>query len=616
MLLPLLADTTLDTIINLVPVLIIAGSHDASQTTLPHYRQGIIHSMEMQALPTLRKGSAFASDLYLEGFKGYDFPIVIEGERVNNSCPNRMDAPIIKLNPLEVERVKISTDPSNLHSGLGGYMKAYRRKPSYEPSSAFYISGNLLSSYGADIGFRHEWKNNGLYVRFANETPYYDGSGTSIIERYGYLPSVKWLHQVGDISFRRVKSKYKIGFNSRVFKDVLYPYLLMDERFNADIQAYAEYKRHHIYVHAIKHLMDNGLRMMSKMMYMQTDAQTFTAGITGPLTKKIKYDVYWKLWQATNTIKMANQTMQQNMIPSLHTISAQLSYEKKFSRSLILKMRGGISSVIMGDQKRLSLLKRGDEEPSAQRVFIPFNATMQYSHKGFSVASSIGQDAVTDEYLYITLKRMGGKPSWFGNPYLKSPKRATVRLAYRSKPINSVSFSVGVYSHYIKDYVYLQREIRNSTMKVMTYTNIDAMVSGAYATLRYKEYFELSSRYTIGFKTKDWSPLAEIAPLRVLFQANSPKWKGIRAYLRTVYNSAQERVDASLGEWTTPEWYRIDAGLQFEKGKWIAGIEMRNITNQLYYTHLSYLRNPFSAGMPIYEPGRTLIVNLSYNLTK
>ncbi len=614
MLINLLTDSVLDTIIHLAPVLIIAGGQDATQTTLPHYRQGVIQSMEMQALPTIRKGSSFASDLYFEGFKAYDFPVLIEGERVHNSCPNRMDAPIIKLNPLEVERVKISSDPSYVQAGIGGYMKAYRRKPSYEPSTAFYTTGNLLSSYGADIGLRHEWKNNGIYLRFAAETPYYDASGTSIITRYKYLPDVRWMHQVGDLSFRRAVKNYKAGTNIRIFKDVLYPYLLMDERFNVDAQVYGEFKKHHIYAHIIKHIMDNGLRMSSRMMYMQTDAQTFTTGITGPVSSKIKYDLYWKLWQATNTMEMMGNTMTQKMIPSLHTISAQLSYEKNFSNSLSAKVRGGLTSVILGDQSRLNLLKMGDKEPSAQRFFIPITATLQYKHKGLSIASSIGQDAVPDEYLYITLKRMG-KPSWFGNPYLKSPKRATLRLAYSSKHYSNFKFSIGAYTHYIKDYIYLTKQMRGMMM-VMTYTNIDAMVSGSYATVQYKDFFELSMRYTIGFKAKDWAPLGEIAPLRLFAQVNSPEWKGLRAYLRTVYNAEQNRVDAELGEWTTPAWYRLDAGIQFEKGKWIAGIEARNITNQLYYTHLSYLRNPFSAGMPVYEPGRMITINLSYNLNQ
>ncbi|NPA34162.1 MAG: hypothetical protein GXO48_04435 [Chlorobi bacterium] len=614
MLISLLTDSVLDTIIHLAPVLIIAGGQDATQTPLPYYRHGVIHSMEMQALPTIRKGSSFASDLYFEGFKAYDFPVLIEGERVHNSCPNRMDAPIIKINPLEVEKIKISTDPAYLQGGLGGYMAAERRTPSYEPNTAFYLTGNFLSSYGADLGIRHEWKNNGVYLRVAAETPYYDASGTSIITRYKYLPTVKWMHQVGDLSFRRATNNYKVGTNIRVFKDVLYPYLMMDERFNIDVQAYGEIKEHHVYAHVIKHVMDNGLRMSSRMMFMETDAQTFTAGVTGPVTKKIKYDVYWKLWQAINTMEMMGRTMKQNMIPNIHTISAQASYGKNFNSSLSLRVRGGLTTVLLGDQSRLNLLKRGDEDPSPQRIFIPINATLQYKEKGFFASVSLGQEAVPDEYLYITLKRMG-KPSWFGNPYLKSPKRATINMAYSSNFSSGLAFSVGAYGHYVKDYVYLAKE-RWGMMMVMTYTNIDAVISGVYASANYKDYLILTTRYTLGFKAKDGSPLAEIAPWRVFLQANSPEWKGFRAYVKTVYNATQDRIDPTLGEWATPAWYRLDAGIQFEKGKWVSALEIRNITNQLYYAHLSYWRNPFSAGMPIYEPGRTLSISISYNLNQ
>ncbi len=38
-------------------------------------------------------------------------------------------------------------------------------------------------------------------------------------------------------------------------------------------------------------------------------------------------------------------------------------------------------------------------------------------------------------------------------------------------------------------------------------------------------------------------------------------------------------------------------------------LEVNNLTNELYYQHLSYLRNPYSSGMRVYEPGRTIRLN-------
>ena len=45
----------------------------------------------------------------------------------------------------------------------------------------------------------------------------------------------------------------------------------------------------------------------------------------------------------------------------------------------------------------------------------------------------------------------------------------------------------------------------------------------------------------------------------------------------------------------------------------LISLEVENITNTLYYQHLSYLRDPFASGSRVYEPGTTVRLNFRLN---
>jgi iron complex outermembrane receptor protein len=84
-------------------------------------------------------------------------------------------------------------------------------------------------------------------------------------------------------------------------------------------------------------------------------------------------------------------------------------------------------------------------------------------------------------------------------------------------------------------------------------------------------------------------------------------------YLKHTYNDAQTRVDESLNESTTPAWNRIDIGVMYNAGNILISIDLENLTNTLYYQHLSYLRDPFASGYKIFEPGTSIRLNVRLN---
>ena len=81
-----------------------------------------------------------------------------------------------------------------------------------------------------------------------------------------------------------------------------------------------------------------------------------------------------------------------------------------------------------------------------------------------------------------------------------------------------------------------------------------------------------------------------------------------------MYEAEQNRVDEILTEDPTPAWYRIDIGAKYELKNLLLRLELENITNQLYYRHLSYSRNPFATGTKVFEPGRKIYLSLSYSI--
>lgn len=65
---------------------------------------------------------------------------------------------------------------------------------------------------------------------------------------------------------------------------------------------------------------------------------------------------------------------------------------------------------------------------------------------------------------------------------------------------------------------------------------------------------------------------------------------------------------------TTPAWYKADIGIRYKLDHLNISLMIENVTNQLYYKHLSYLRNPFASGVDVFEPGRNVYLSFTYSI--
>jgi len=151
----------------------------------------------------------------------------------------------------------------------------------------------------------------------------------------------------------------------------------------------------------------------------------------------------------------------------------------------------------------------------------------------------------------------------------------------------------------LTDYIYLTsiNPIRYETKPALSYQNIDAHIYGgditAVGMLTDTVSVEAGVAYQRGKKDSGNytdSDLAEIPPLKTRLAVKYDNGT-VFGQVEGIYASPQEDVDTDLNEQKT-------------------GID--NLFDKNYYTHLSYLRNPFSSGSKVPEPGRFVYMNVSY----
>ena len=121
---------------------------------------------------TLRRGTNYTQDLYVEGFKRSDIKVVIDGEQYHNACPNRMDVAASRINPLEMDYVDLSKSGSVNNSGIYGKIEYHRSPISNNLKVKSFGMINTGASNDYDLGATLDVLNTNLSVRYSQGTPY------------------------------------------------------------------------------------------------------------------------------------------------------------------------------------------------------------------------------------------------------------------------------------------------------------------------------------------------------------------------------------------------------------------------------------------------------------
>ena len=427
-------------------------------------------------------------------------------------------------------------------------------------------------------------------------------------ERYGYLPAdpTSWL---GEVSINGRRDIWTYGAALSSSQDVPFPYLRMDERENLLWSAYVARDGHKLYVNRTHHVMNNTLRASSKKMFMETDATNFTAGLTGT-----GYELFYRAWDAWNQMGMVGSNeppRDQHMIPDLRIASA--SYARELHRGgFNFGLRLGLQRTWITDDERLGFFRTFYPDAPEDRWFVPFSAGVSYARAlpGDLVVGLQGEVASTPpaaEYLYVSVRRMGDKPWWTGNPELDAPVKAMLRGTVGAGAANVEAF----FTH-VARYPYLKRTA-GDTQRAVSFGNVDARMIG-FTVHTHRRFVDLTASYTFAQNLSNDGPLAEIAPLSGGATVRSPRFWGIQAATTIEASLAQDRVDDLLDERRTPAWLRVDAGLSRSFGDLAVVFEIENLADNLYYRHLSYLRDPFASGMRVFEPGRQVRLSVQHRL--
>jgi iron complex outermembrane recepter protein len=552
----------------------------------------------------IRKGVFFAQDIYSDGLKKGDINVVVDNERYHTACPNRMDSPLIRVNPLEIESVELNKTNGDLLSGLGGVVNFKRLDPTDEFHIKTGISGTMGASENIDAALKVDGISHSATLRYATGSPYEDASGDTFSDLYGY--NENYNYSLFETSFLGKLAKVKYGASYIDTKDVSFPYLMMDERMNTVFSSFFSYDNNKIYLNYTDHLMDNGLRVNPMGMTMSTTAKNLTIGVVGNY-----YEVYYRNWDSDNKFSNnSGMSINNHLMPNTKTISATVHHEINIL-NIGVSGKLGIVNQSMNDSKQESFFNTYYKVDGFSNWYPLFGISANYSgiiknKVGYTIMLEAAGETPSTEELFISVVKPATNPNWVGNPNLSQPIRNAIRgmLAYNS-------FNLEVYFSQIWNYVNLTKIIKNKP--IQTYKNVNAQIMGV--NLNYtSSFFDLGMSYTYAENLTHNTPLSEIRPFQFNIALRSPKLWNTNLFLNAFYEAEQNRVDELLKEDSTPSWYRLDIGTKYELNNLSIRFEVENLTNELYFRHLSYSRNPFSTGTKVYEPGRKIYLSLNYSI--
>jgi iron complex outermembrane receptor protein len=587
----------------LAPVKVTGERMNVGQVKIGLEREQITKAISVDGFSFIRKGVFFAQDLYADGLKKGDINVVIDGERYPNACPNRMDSPVTRVNPLEITTVDLSKTSVSPQSGFGGIAMFHRQKPQEGMGMKAGVNQSFGAFTGTDAAALLQGFNHRVSLRYAKGTTYENGEGKTFKELYGYTEEKDYT--LAEASVIGLRGDIEYGISASITRDILFPYLKMDERTNDLYSAYISYKGNKVYVNHTSHIMDNEFR--EGPMYMNTDAKNLTIGVTGEF-----YEAFYRNWDSQNYFQMRSTGMvsiRNHLIPDLNQYSASVSHHLDFDKFMVSGKLGLINTGI-DDAARLDFYKAIHPDAEDSRTFLKAALGASYhtllsDNISAAVMLEAAEEAPDAEFLYISVQKPAAKPQWAGNPTLDQPFRTT----FRAEGIFG-KLGVEFYASKIWNYVYLDKAAANN-LNYLTYTNIEAFLTGINVKGSW-ELLDIDASYTYGENTTDNRPMAEIQPLHLSAKFKTPGAWPFDGFLRAVWENEQTRVDDYLNEMTTPSWFSLDLGLGYNLDKFRISLNVDNLTNENYTRHLSYLRDPFASGFHVYDPGRIFRINLTY----
>jgi iron complex outermembrane receptor protein len=611
----------------------------------------------IDGLDIVRKG-AIANDIVLRGLQRDNINVLLEGAKVYCACPSRMDPPAFHLDFAQVEQIRVVKGPYDLENqgSLGGLVDIRTKKPGKGLGSDLNVTYGSYDSVNASATASYGTERFDGLLGFAykrSDVPE-SGNGKRITDIYPATSPNRYREDDKDSKAYEIFTGWaKFGFNptansrseiSYSYQDaehVLYPYLKMDADFDRThllnwnyriekISPLVKEVRLEAYWDRVDHLMDDRQRVSSnpsmtvtRYYSMQTDATTQGIGAkahvalsAGPGTMKGGIDYSNRNWDAMNRRAMytpAHRYSHLNMIPDVYVdnLGAFLEYDLALADTINLKsgIRGDVTWIKADKNNMVTALDSdtnfGDVSANIQLTYKPVRELELFAGLGR------GYRTPDPEELYINVPAAPPAVTWRGNPDLDPTVnyQADLGVKYAS---DRFYVSTSLFYSKLVDYV----NFYQASPTVKSYENIDASIWGAELGTQFSLPLDLFLRgslsYTEGRNRDDDRPLSEIPPLR---GAVALRYDNGTFFAEIAENMArkQDRVDSGLNEQETAGWMTTDlkAGYNYKALSVYAGVY--NLLDKQYYSHLSYLRDPFSSGVGVKVPenGRNFFVTVA-----
>ncbi len=627
---------------------------------------GEILSQTFPEINHIRKGGT-ANDIVLRTFSRDDINVLINGARIYNACPNRMDPAIFHVSPLRVEKVIVQEGVFDIrnYGSLGGVVNVLTKKPqkglhfsgSMTVGSFSYFQSGLQFSGGNDtakglVGYQKRYSK-----------PYKTGEGKKFTEykhpnaANDYKPS-----EIDHTAFNidtiwtgiqltpNEDNQLNLNFGFNEAKDVLYPYLAMDAVYDRDYKFDGSYTfkplklKVQAYYNTVKHDMQDRWRKSSiqwtdgtkstRGYMMRTLAKTKTYGLKVEKTHNFNVftmtagvEGFVRNWKADNILMNLDN---RGMIPDadLRDLGAYADFSKPIQKHLLsfglrldsTKTKARKSALGTANKTLYDEYYGSSYSLSKTDTYLSgYILDKYFFYKSSYVYAGLGHTVRTpnQEERYIALRKPPTKPDWVGNPNLKPVKNNELDIGFKLKKGRFILSGNGFYSK-TKDYVYLTKiSNKAGTKNALSYKNIDATFYGADFTVKalITDFIsaDLGGAFQVGRKDngKD-KDIAEIPPakLRASVSYDNTKFFGT---FEAIHAFRQHNVDSTLNETPTPSYTVFNVRAGYKTSHLFIGGGVENLFDKNYYTHLSYLRNPFSAGMKVPEPGRFIYITAAAN---
>jgi len=600
----------------------------------------------VEGLTTVRKG-AIANDVVLRGLQRDNINVFVDGVRLHGACPNRMDPPAFHFDFAEIERVRVIKGPYDLENpgSLGGLVEVITRGPGKGPGADLSLTYGSFDRFDASaVGSYGGERVDGLlgYAYKVSDVPE-SGDGRLITDIYpasspnryrpdavdsrAYEISTGWGKLGLDLT---EKLRTELAYSYQDADHVLYPYLKMDADYDRTHRLNWSLRGEHlservgeavlqVYWDRVDHRMDDRLRQSAvgkpRDYSMLTDATTWVVGAkataslaVGPGTLRTGIDHYSRNWDADNRramFTMAQPYTRLNMIPDVTTRNLGVFGEYEWPLADRLVLRGGVRgdlTRIEADQRNNASLLDDDADFAEASGNLQLTWTAAEGLELFAGAGR-GVRPPDAQELYLDVPAMPPAVTWRGNPGLHASvnHQADFGLKYAT---GRLYLTGSLFYGRVDDFVSLY----SPSAFLKSYRNIDASFwggeIGAQASLPLDLFLKASLSYTEGRNEDEDRPLAEIPPLEgsLALRYDVDTWF---VELSENFAARQDRVDSSLNEEETPGWMTTDfrAGLKYGVLSFYVGVE--NLLDKHYFSHLSYLRDPFASGVKVPETGRS-----------